>query len=74
MLGPDYMLNNLDTDNIHILLHEMGHGFGLLDFYDWVPSGQTSFIMRAGSAMEITEFDAWMLRDWYRKLKAVRGW
>ncbi|KAL1594987.1 hypothetical protein SLS59_008538 [Nothophoma quercina] len=73
-LGPDYVLDNLDSDNIHILLHEMGHGFGLLDFYDWVPEGQTSFVMMAGSAMEITEFDAWMLRDWYRKLKAARGW
>lgn len=73
-LNPDYFLDNVETDNIHILLHEMGHGFGLLDFYDWVPEGLTSFVMMAGSAMEITEFDAWMLRDWYRKLKAVRGW
>ncbi|KAJ4334339.1 hypothetical protein N0V95_009188 [Ascochyta clinopodiicola] len=73
-LAGDYVLGNLDSDNIHILLHEMGHGFGLLDFYDWVPKDQTSFIMMAGSAMEVTEFDAWMLRDWYRKLKAVRGW
>ena len=73
-LGPDYVLDSLDSDNIHILLHEMGHGFGLLDFYDWVPQGQTSFVMMAGSAVEITEFDAWMLRDWYRKLKSVRGW
>jgi len=89
-LSPTYFLGNVDSDNIHILLHEMGHGFGLLgmcllsiqsrladgylDFYDWVPQGQTSFIMMAGSAMEITEFDAWMLRDWYRKLKAARGW
>lgn len=73
-LAPDYVLNNLDTENIHIMEHEMGHGFGLLDFYDWVPEGQTSFIMMAGSAMEVTEFDAWMLRDWWRKLKAVRGW
>ncbi|PSN61668.1 hypothetical protein BS50DRAFT_503964 [Corynespora cassiicola Philippines] len=73
-LGPDYFLDNVDSDNIHILLHEIGHGFGLLDFYDWVPEGQTNFIMMAGSAMEITEFDAWMLRDWYRKLKAERGW
>jgi len=24
--------------------------------------------------MEITEFDAWMLRDWWRKLKAERKW
>ena len=89
-IGPDYFLNNIDQENIHILLHEMGHGFGLLgmlsisfvtigakrvlDFYDWVPQGQTNFIMMAGSAMEITEFDAWMLRDWWRKLKAERKW
>jgi hypothetical protein len=43
-------------------------------FYDWTPQGQTSLIMMAGSAVEITEFDAWMLRDWWRKLKANRGW
>ncbi|KAI4700777.1 hypothetical protein J4E81_003741 [Alternaria sp. BMP 2799] len=73
-IGPDYFLNNIDQENIHILLHEMGHGFGLLDFYNWVPQGQTNFIMMAGSAMEITEFDAWMLRDWWRKLKAERKW
>lgn len=73
-LAPDYVLDNLDAEDIHILNHEMGHGFGLLDFYDWVPEGQTSFIMMAGSAMQVTEFDAWMLRDWWRKLKAVRGW
>jgi hypothetical protein len=30
--------------------------------------------MMAGSALEITEFDAWMLRDWWVKLKATRGW
>lgn len=44
------------------------------DFYDWQPEGQDSFVMMAGSAFEVTEFDAWMLRDWYRRLKEVRGW
>ncbi|KAI5359810.1 putative metallopeptidase, catalytic domain superfamily [Septoria linicola] len=73
-LGPDYLLETVEDENVHILLHEMGHGFGLLDFYDWVPEGQTNFIMMAGSAMQVTEFDAWMLRDWWRKLKAVRNW
>jgi hypothetical protein len=29
-LGPDYFLDNVDNENINILLHEMGHGFGLL--------------------------------------------
>lgn len=52
----------------------MDHAKVLSDFYDWVPEGQESFIMMAGSAMEITEFDAWMLRDWWRKLKAERNW
>ena len=44
------------------------------DFYDWQPEGQDSFVMRAGSSFEVPEFDAWMLRDWYRKLKAERAW
>ncbi|KAF7187000.1 hypothetical protein HII31_11609 [Pseudocercospora fuligena] len=73
-LPPDYFLETVEYENVHILLHEMGHGFGLLDFYDWTPEGQSSFIMMAGSAMEVTEFDAWMLRDWWRRLKTVRGW
>ncbi|KAF4534504.1 hypothetical protein BFW01_g7889 [Lasiodiplodia theobromae] len=69
-VGADYMLQNVDEENIHILLHEMGHTLGLDDFYDWTPTGVTNFIMNAGSAMEITEFDAWMARDWFRHLKS----
>jgi hypothetical protein len=60
----------LDTENIHIYLHEVGHTFALDDFYDWTPTGVTNFIMNAGSATEITEFDAWMARDWWRHLKS----
>jgi len=44
------------------------------DFYDWQPEGQDRFVMMAGSAFQVTEFDAWMLRDWYRRLKTERGW
>ncbi|EKG17256.1 hypothetical protein MPH_05546 [Macrophomina phaseolina MS6] len=69
-VGADYMLQNLDADSIHILLHEMGHTLALDDFYDWTPTGESSFIMLAGSAMEITEFDAWMARDWWRHIKS----
>jgi hypothetical protein len=47
-----------------------GHGFGIDDFYDWKPPGQTNFIMNAGSSQFITEFDAWMVRDWFRHTKA----
>ncbi|MFI6482220.1 hypothetical protein ACIBH1_30110 [Nonomuraea sp. NPDC050663] len=72
-VGSEYYLSNLGTDNIHILLHEIGHSFGLDDFYDWTPSGQCCFLMKAGSASSITEFDAWMFRDWWRHLKSRYG-
>jgi len=52
-----------------------GHGFGLDDFY--VPQNynnrrkpdragsQTRFLMKAGAAFMVTEFDAWMLRNFW---------
>ncbi|MEV0131960.1 hypothetical protein AB0H83_26285 [Dactylosporangium sp. NPDC050688] len=69
-----HMVGAVNADNIHILLHEIGHSFGLDDFYDWTPSGVGGFIMKAGSAAQITEFDAWMLRDWWRHLKNRYGY
>ena len=38
------------------------------DFYDWTPSGVTNFVMLAGSSQTITDFDIWMMRDWWRHL------
>ncbi|KAF2846381.1 hypothetical protein T440DRAFT_501779 [Plenodomus tracheiphilus IPT5] len=73
-VAQEYFMENISEDNIHIVLHELGHTFALDDFYDWTPTGVTNFVMLAGSAMEITEFDAWMARDWWRNLKAHRGW
>ncbi|SEH03284.1 hypothetical protein SAMN05444920_1352 [Nonomuraea solani] len=72
-IGSEYYMSNLNTDNVHILLHEMGHSFGLDDFYDWTPSGVGGFLMKAGSAAQITEFDAWMFRDWWRHLRSRYG-
>ncbi|WP_233624360.1 cellulose-binding protein [Actinoplanes sp. ATCC 53533] len=72
-IGSEYYVGALDADNIHILLHEMGHTFGLDDFYDWTPTGVGGFLMQAGSAAQITEFDAWMFRDWWRHLKSRYG-
>ena len=73
-MGREYFMANLNADNMHILLHEIGHTFGLDDFYDWTPSGVGGFLMRAGSASSITEFDAWMFRDWWRHLKSRYGY
>ncbi|KAF2126256.1 hypothetical protein P153DRAFT_399710 [Dothidotthia symphoricarpi CBS 119687] len=72
-IGQEYFMSNLNTEDIHILLHEMGHTFALDDFYDWTPTGMTNFIMLAGSALKITEFDAWMARDWWRNIKSRYG-
>ena len=72
-VGSEYMVNNLNTPSVHILLHEIGHSFGLDDFYDWTPTGVQGFLMKAGSAMEITEFDKWMFRDFWRHLKHRYG-
>jgi hypothetical protein len=72
-IGSEYYMSNLNSDNIHILLHEMGHTYGLDDFYDWDPTPGQGFIMKAGSATTITEFDKWMLRDWWRHLKSRYG-
>ncbi|CAI6098701.1 unnamed protein product [Clonostachys chloroleuca] len=71
-VGREYFMNNIDSENIHILLHEMGHTFGLDDY--WTPTGVTNFIMLAGSAMEVTDFDGWMFRNWWYELAQKNSW
>ncbi|MGC9666022.1 cellulose-binding domain-containing protein [Planosporangium sp. 12N6] len=73
-IDKDYFVNALGADNIHILLHEMGHSWGLNDFYDFDPLPSEGFVMKAGSATQITEFDKWMLRDFWRHLKNRYGY
>jgi hypothetical protein len=72
-VDKDYFVQALGQDNIHILLHEMGHSWGLDDFYDFDPLPGEGFVMKAGSATQITEFDKWMLRDFWRHLKNRYG-
>lgn len=73
----------LDGTGIHVLEHEIGHGFGMTDFYGGegesngfppggFPSGENSLMM-AGSAMKITDFDGWMLRYMWSKIKDEDG-
>ncbi|KXH52329.1 cellulose-binding family II protein [Colletotrichum nymphaeae SA-01] len=73
-IGREYFMGALDSASAHILQHEIGHTYGLDDFYDWTPTGVTSFIMLAGSAAQITDFDGWMLRNWWYELSRERGW
>ena len=83
-LSDDAYLNILaDDTGVHVLVHEMGHGFGLTDFYgengasdgpppDGFPDDGTS-IMMAGSSTEITNFDGWMLRYTWSMIKDEEG-
>ncbi|KAH8673142.1 hypothetical protein BGZ61DRAFT_521192 [Ilyonectria robusta] len=73
-IGREYFMQAIDAEDVHILEHEMGHTYGLDDFYDWTPTGITSFIMLAGSAAKVTDFDGWMLRNWWYELSRERGW
>lgn len=72
-MGREYYVGALGQENIQILLHEMGHTLGLDDFYDWTPTGVGGFLMKAGSASEVTEFDYWMARDFWRHLRDRYG-
>lgn len=72
-IASQYYVGELGKENIHILLHEIGHSWGLNDFYTYDPLPGEGFVMKAGSATRITEFDTWMLRDFWRHLKSRYG-
>ncbi|MDT0442221.1 hypothetical protein [Streptomyces johnsoniae] len=72
-MGQEYFSGALGQEDITILLHEMGHTLGLDDFYDWTPTGAGGFLMKAGAASHVTEFDTWMARDFWRHLKDRYG-
>ncbi|MDE7122375.1 MAG: RICIN domain-containing protein [Oscillospiraceae bacterium] len=82
-LSDDAYINMLDGTNIHVLEHEIGHGFGITDFYGengtnsgpppaGFPDNGTS-IMMAGSSMNITPFDGWLLRYMWSQIKDEDG-
>lgn len=82
-LSDTAYLNMIDGSGIHVLEHEIGHGFGMTDFYGGegeidgfppggFPGGENSLMM-AGSAAKITNFDGWMLRYMWTKIKNEDG-
>ncbi len=82
-LSDTAYLSMIDGSGIHVLEHEIGHGFGMTDFYGGegeadgfpprgFPGGENS-IMMAGSATKITDFDGWMLRYMWSKIKNENG-
>ena len=83
-LSSDSILGLIDgTTSQHVLLHEMGHGFGFPDYYggigdsDGIPPGDfpggEGSVMEAGRAFQITAFDTWFARYAWSKLSAQEG-
>ncbi|KAL3663889.1 hypothetical protein V7S43_011300 [Phytophthora oleae] len=66
------MLQTIDQEQLHIVAHEIGHGFGLPDFYEEADKPSTDMapaIMMAGSSMTVTDSDGWMLRCAYESIR-----
>ncbi|MGS5019766.1 dockerin [Paenibacillus sp. JJ1683] len=72
-MPDDYILSTLNSDEVQITEHEMGHGFGLPDFYEEHERPPGGFpvptIMWAGNSPKITEWDTWMLRYTWSQVK-----
>jgi len=67
MLDKDYLVTE----------HEMGHGFGFQDYYDWTqdkPTGGSLMIVGSTSSQTPTVGDQWLLRRTWKEVKSLRGW
>jgi hypothetical protein len=54
-------------------IHEIGHGFGLPDYYTWKgPRPPGGSVMIVGSADKPTPSDQWILRRYWKETKARR--
>jgi hypothetical protein len=62
-----------------VIEHEMGHGFGFQDYYEWpkdnpTPAGGSLMIVGSTSSQTPTIGDIWLLRRTWREMKTLRGW
>ncbi|KAE9009716.1 hypothetical protein PR003_g5285 [Phytophthora rubi] len=72
-VDADNMLATIDQEQLTIVAHEIGHGFGLPDFYETTDQPNENFpvcIMKAGSSPTITPADGWMLRRVLENVKS----
>ena len=61
----------------HIVEHEMGHGFGFQDYYDWngsKPKGGSIMIVGSTQSEPPTDADLWLLKRTWKEMKTLRGW
>lgn len=60
-----------------IVEHEMGHGFGFQDYYDWTgsrPAGGSLMIVGSANLGTPTVGDTWLIRRTWSEMRQIRGW
>jgi hypothetical protein len=73
-VASEYFTGSVTNEHLHIWLHELGHGLGMPDYYNWdawapgVPAPNS--VMVAGRASLVTEWDTWMIRHVYSQVKS----
>jgi hypothetical protein len=70
-------LDAFDKPSDHIIEHEMGHGFGFQDYYDWNgarPEGGSLMIVGSTDSASPTDADLWLLKRTWKEMKEMRGW
>jgi hypothetical protein len=70
-------LDAFNDASFSICEHEMGHGFGFQDYYDWTgskPKGGSIMIVGSTNSQPPTTADLWLLRRTWKEMKTLRGW
>ncbi len=76
---PVAALNNAMSNvayDVNTFMHEMGHGFGFQDYYDWTgstPAGGSLMIVGPNTTSP-TVGDTWLIRRTWKEMKTLRGW
>lgn len=72
-VSDQYILQSLNDDEVHIIEHEIGHGFAMPDFYEDDEQPPMGFpcetIMLTGNSETISEWDCWLLRYIWSQIK-----
>jgi hypothetical protein len=64
------MLNTLGDEQMMVLAHEIGHGFGLPDFYEPTDKPSTFPAAVMDQSLTLTDADGWMIRRVLENIKS----
>ncbi len=70
-------VNALGKAGSNVIEHEIGHGFGIQDYYDWTgstPAGGSLMIVGSQWGGTPTVGDTWLVRRTWSEMRTIRGW